>query len=78
MYIFKLTSGTLQDGREAEKIAEKARANLRGGDYAPDIVVMEGEPTENPNLFGSYLSIAYIRSILPTLEADIWHSAVLD
>ena len=41
-------------------------------------VVMEGEPTENPNLFGSYSSIANVRSIFPSLEADIWNPAVLD
>ena len=78
VYIFKLALGTLQDGREAEEIAEKAKSTFSAGDYAPDIVVMEGEPTDNPNLFGSYSSIAYIRSILPTLKADVWHRAVLD
>lgn len=78
VYVFKLASGSLQDDREAEEIAAKAKSSLRAGDYAPDIVVMEGEPGQNPNLFGSYVSISYIRSILPTLDADIWHPAVLD
>jgi hypothetical protein len=78
VYIFKLASGSLQHSGEAEEIAARAKSSLRAGDYAPDIVVMEGEPTENPNLFGSYSAIAYIRSLLPTLGADIWHPAVLD
>jgi hypothetical protein len=78
VYIFKLASGSLQDDTEAEEIAARAKSSLRAGDYAPDIVVMEGEPAENPNLFGSYSSIAYIRSILPTLGSNVWHPAVLE
>ena len=78
VYVFKLASGSLQSWGEANEIAAKAQSCLRAGDYVPDIVVMEGEPSQNPNLFGSYASISYIRSILPTLDADIWHPAMLD
>ena len=63
VYVFKLASGSLQSW-----IAAKAQSCLRAGDYVPDIVVMEGEPDENPNLFGSPRSIPYIRSILTTLN----------
>jgi len=78
VYIFKLSSGALQTAREAEEIAEKARSNLKGGDYVPDIVIMEGEPSSNPKLFGSDPSVSYIRSILPGLPKDVWHPAILD
>jgi hypothetical protein len=78
VYIFKLSSGTLQTAQEAEEIAERARSNLRGGDYVPDVVIMEGEPSSNPKLFGSDPSVSYIRSILPILPIDVWHSAILD
>jgi hypothetical protein len=78
VYIFKLASGSLQNGWKAEDIAEKARSNLKAGDYSPDIVVMEGEPGDNPKLFGSTSCVSYIRSILQTLPQGIWHPAVLD
>jgi hypothetical protein len=78
VYIFKLSSGTLQTAREAEEIAEKARSNLRGGDYVPDVVIMEGEPSRNPKLFGTDPSVSYIRSMLPRLPKDVWHPAILD
>jgi hypothetical protein len=78
VYIFKLASGSLRHSGEAAEIAARAKSSLRAGDYAPDIVVMEGEPTENPNLFGCYSAIAYVRSLLATLDTDIWHPAVID
>ena len=76
VYIFKLGSG--QNGWNAEEIAEKARSTLKGGDYSPDIVVMEGEPNDNPKLFGSTSCVSYIRSILQTLANSTWHPAVLN
>ena len=78
VYIFKLSSGTLEDDRKAEEIAAKAKSTLRGGDYEPEIVVMEGEPANNPKLFGTYSSVSYMRSILPSLENNIWHPAALE
>jgi hypothetical protein len=78
VYVFKLPAGSLRSELEAEEIATKAKSSLRGGDYVPEIVVMEGEPTQNPNLFGSYASVTYIRSILPTLKMDLWHQAELN
>ena len=61
-----------------KRLRLKAKSSLRAGDYAPEIVVMEGEPGEDPNLFGSYSSVSYIRSVLPTLQTSSWHPAVLD
>ena len=78
VYIFKLSAGSLQSGGEAEEIAAKAKSSLRAGDYVPEIVVMEGEPSEDPNLFGSHSCISYIRSILRALDKSNWHGAVLD
>ena len=78
VYIFKLAPRSPQNGWDAEEIAAKARSSLRGGDYVPDIIIMEGEPSDDPKLFGSGASVSYIRSILPTLGKDIWRPAVLD
>ena len=78
VYIFKLPPRSPQNGWDAEEIAAKARSSLTGGDYVPDIIIMEGEPSDDPKLFGSCPSVSYIRSILPTLEQDIWRPAVLD
>ena len=35
IYVFKLASGSLQDGRAAEEIAEKARCNLKAWRLCP-------------------------------------------
>ena len=78
LYIFKLPSGDLQTAQEAEDIAEKVKSNLQGGDYVPDVVVMEGEPGGNPRLFGPRPSVSYIRSILPSIPKNVWHPAILD
>ena len=78
MYIFKLAPRCPKNGWDAEEIAGKARSSLKGGDYVPDIIIMEGEPGDDPKLFGSGASVSYIRSILPTLGKDIWRPAVLD
>jgi hypothetical protein len=75
VYIFKLAPG--QHGWNAEEIAEKARSTLKAGDYSPDIVVMEGEPSDDPKLFGSSSCVSYIRSILQTLAYSTWNPAVL-
>jgi hypothetical protein len=78
LYIFKVPSGDLQTVQQAEYIAEKAKSALKGGDYVPDVVVMEGEPNGNPKLFGSRPSVSYIRSILPSMPNNVWHPAILD
>jgi hypothetical protein len=78
VYIFKLAAGSLQNNLEPEEIAEKARSNLKAGDYIPDIVIMEGEANANPKLFGSNPCVRYVRSVLLTLPRDVWHPAVLD
>src|SRR5262245_44276872 len=53
IYVFKLAPNSLQKRWSAEDIVAKARSNLKGGDYVPDIVIMEGEPGDDPKLFGS-------------------------
>jgi hypothetical protein len=78
VYILKLSLGSFQGPQGAQGILEKARSALRGGDYVPDIVIMQGEATENPAFFGPYETTSYIRSILPTLSNITWYPAVLD
>ena len=78
VYIFKLPRGSLQGRWEAEEIAAKARSVLKAGDYVPQIVVIEGEPSGEPMFFGSHACVSYIRSILPTLANHAWPPFVLD
>jgi hypothetical protein len=77
LYLFKVARGILQP-EEAIEIANKAEGCLRGGDYVPDIILMEGEPNDDPNLYGPAELVSYIRSILSTFEDCAWHVAVLD
>ena len=77
VYIFKF-AGDVRAGNQVEEIATKARSTLRGGDYSPDVVIMVGEPSDHPKLFGSQFCVSYIQSILPTLGKNNWAPAVLD
>ena len=56
VYIFKCARADLGTGNQVEEIATKAKSTLRGGDYSPDIVIMVGEPSDHPKLFGSQSS----------------------
>jgi hypothetical protein len=78
VYIFKFLQDDGRTRSQVEEIATKAQSTLRGGDYSPDIVIMVGEPGDQPKLFGSLPSVSYIRSILPTLGDSSWAPAVLD
>ena len=56
VYIFKCARADLGTGNQVEEIATKAKSTLRAGDYSPDIVIMVGEPSDHPKLFGSQSS----------------------
>ena len=78
VYIFKCARADLGTGNQVEEIATKAKSTLRAGDYSPDIVIMVGEPSDHPKLFGSQSCVSYIQSILPTLGKNNWAPTVLD
>src|SRR5262249_61955853 len=64
IHLFKLDRGALENELEAHDIAERLKERLRSGYRLPDVVIMEGEPMENPRLFGSDESVARIKSML--------------
>jgi len=72
IHLFKLVRGALADEREAGEIAARLRARLFNAHRPPDVVLMEGEPGENPRLFGLEDSVAQVRALLPTLAAHAW------
>ncbi len=72
-----MAQGSIRDVHDAEEVAAKAKSALRGGDYAPEIVVMEGQPDESPKFLGSYRPVCYVRSIISPIDKEMWRPAVL-
>jgi hypothetical protein len=78
IYVFKVPRGSLGGNWEAADIVIRAEGSLRGGDYVPGVIVMEGEPNDDPHLFGPQKLVSYVRSVLRTLGECDWHRAVID
>jgi fructose-1,6-bisphosphatase/sedoheptulose 1,7-bisphosphatase-like protein len=72
IHLFKVDRGALEDDREADRIATKLRERLFAAHRPPDVVIMEGEPDENPRLFGADESVAQIRSMLAAIAGHGW------
>jgi hypothetical protein len=56
---------SLRGNWEAAEIVIRAEGSLRGDDYAPGVIVMEGEPNDDPHPFGPHsflctVSVAHI------------------
>jgi len=72
IHLFKVERGALEDDWEAHLIATKLRERLFAAHRPPDVVIMEGEPSENPRLFGTDASVAQIRSMLAAIARHAW------
>jgi hypothetical protein len=72
IHLFKVDRGALEDDWEAYLIATKLRERLFAARRPPDVVIMEGEPQENPRLFGADDSVAQIRSMLSAIAQHSW------
>jgi hypothetical protein len=78
IHLFKLERGALADDRAAEEIAARLRERLFTPRRPPDVVLMEGEPSENPRLFGLDESVAEVRALLPALSGHAWAPVQLE
>ncbi len=79
--IMKAPWGTFRAPWEAARAIEALKKTLPSDQLHLDIVVMDGEPTKNPKLFGSSPgSSDYIRSVLATIAAPTltWTPTALD
>jgi len=47
-------------------------ARLFAAHRPPDVVIMEGEPEEDPRLFGADDSVAQVRSMLSAIAQHAW------
>jgi hypothetical protein len=72
IHLFKVDRGSLEDAWEAYRIATKLRERLFAAHRPPDVVIMEGEPDDNPRLFGADESVAHIRSMLSAIARHSW------
>jgi hypothetical protein len=72
IHLFKLDRDALDGDREADQIAAHLRERLFAARRPPDVVIMEGEPNENPRLFGRDESVALVRSMLDAIAQISW------
>jgi len=72
IHLFKVDRGSLEGDWEVDRIATKLRERLFAAHRPPDVVIMEGEPDENPRLFGRDESVAHIRSMLAAIAQHAW------
>ena len=78
IHLFKLERGALADDRVVDAIAARLRERLFNVRRPPDVVLMEGEPGENPRLFGLEESVAEVRALLPALSGHAWAPVQLE
>jgi hypothetical protein len=78
IHLFKLDRGALEGDWEAHQLAAKLRERLFAAHRPPDVVIMEGEPSENPRLFGLDESVAQVRAMLPALVHHAWAPVQLE
>jgi hypothetical protein len=72
IHLFKLDRDGLDGDWEAHRLADKLRERLFAAHRPPDVVIMLGEPTEDPRLFGREESVARVRSMLAVLAEHAW------
>lgn len=78
IHLFKLDRGALEGDREAQQLAAKLRDRLFVARRLTEVVIMEGEPSENPRLFGSDESVAQVRSMLSAIVHHAWAPVQLE
>ena len=72
IHLFKLDRGALEGDWEADVIAARLRERLFVVHRPVDVVIMEGEPGDNPRLFGLDTSVERIRAMLSLISAHAW------
>jgi hypothetical protein len=72
IHLFKLDRDALDGDWEAHRIAAQLRERLFAAQRPPDVVIMVGEPGEDPRLFGCEESVALVRSMLSALAEHAW------
>jgi hypothetical protein len=72
IHLFKLDRGALESDWEAYQVAAKLSQRLHAPHRFYHVVIMEGEPGENPRLFGPSASVARVRSMLGEIAGHAW------
>lgn len=77
--ILKAPRGTFRAPWDAARAVQTLKERLPSEQLHLDVVVMDGEPTANPKLFGSSPdSSAYVRNVLAELATHTWTPTALD
>jgi hypothetical protein len=80
VFIVKVTKGTILDPWQVRRVINALRRKLPSEQIGTEVVVMDGEPLEQPNFMNgtSPEAEAYVRSILPKIETLSWSLTKLD
>ncbi|SRR6266852_229883 len=77
--VLKARKGTFHAPWDAARAVAALKPRLPSEQLRFDIVVIDGEPSENPKLFGeSSNASAYIRAVLASLTTLPWTASTLD
>lgn len=77
--VVKVRKGTVRGNWDAQRVINALRKSLPIEKIGVEVVVMDGEPIEEPGLFGtSPHSEAHVRSILAKVAVFRWSLTKLD
>jgi hypothetical protein len=79
VYIAKVAKGTAPNRWFAQRVINAVRAGLPVERLALEVVVLDGEPEENPTVIGSSTDAGnFVQSIVPRLASYQWQLTRLD
>jgi hypothetical protein len=77
--VIKVAKGSARHSGLAQRAINALRARVSVEKLALEVVVMDGEPTEQPLLFGSAAEAEeFVRAMMPMLASHRWQLIKLD
>ena len=79
IFVAKVTRGTAPNSWFAQRVINAVRAKVPLDQIALEVVVMDGEPNEEPTVIGSSPDAGnFVRSVVPQLASYRWRLMKLD
>jgi hypothetical protein len=79
IFVAKVTKGTAPNKWFAQRVINAVRAKVPLDQIALEVVVMDGEPDEEPTVIGSTPDAGnFVRSVVPQLAGYRWQLMQLD
>jgi hypothetical protein len=79
IFVLKVSKGIIPNGSHAQRLINALRAKVPIEKLVLEIVVLDGEPHQQPGVFGSSPeAAAFVRSIMPQLGSHRWQPTELN